>query len=403
MEGVVMADMVPCPACGTPNSARKRVCHQCQAELPSPPVTPVPVTAPRAAPAGDAAYRPVATSRRTHRQRLVFYRQLQSLLHAGMPVGQCLQTMIPRVDAPLRPMLRELAQTTQDGTPLSTLMTRYPAFFPPWEVFAIHAAEVGGTLAETTLDLATMLEAEMEMRSRAGSQTLWLRLTGSLMVFVIFLVIQSRRSVAAGNVIDTPEKFAAYIMPVIVAVLIVVVLYWLAGFLWTLVSRTPRGGAITRALMRRTPWLGQIIYDQQRFRFLHILSTLWRAGVAPLEAIETAARACGDPTMLERIEAQLDAYSRGRPLSGLLTATGAFPEEAIYLLQTGETSGSVPEMLNKVAQYLKVDLDYRMRVLPTRLQFALYLIIAPCVGYLFVTTWKWFYLALIDSLSRLSQ
>jgi len=158
-----------------------------------------------------------------------------------------------------------------------------------------------------------------------------------------------------------------------------------------LIAATPGGARFLRPISYKLPLIGPILVGAVRLRFLSVLGSLWGAGVAPMEALETAARASDDSRLMRRIAAQLEPLSQGMPLGSALAATKYFPADVMHLISTGETSGSVPEMLQRVANYTRQDLNDKLKKLPLRLQLLLYAVMVPIVAYFVITTWQWVY------------
>jgi len=398
-----MVAMRPCPHCGTPNSEKKRICHQCGREIrpPAPVKKAVPQIAPVApAPAAQAAPTPRAP-RPSLNQRAQFYRQMHSQLYAGIPPGMCLSNIKQAIAPALRPMAQDLALATQEGVMLSAAMARYPHVFPDWETSMVRAGEIAGALPEAMADIADMLEAEIELRLQTRAKTLHLKITAFIMALVICIVMRARQVLPllmnSSREYTPAEVIVKFFGPAFYVFTFILVAYLILVFTWRALSHTPHGVRYIRPILHRLPLIGPIMAGALRLRFLSVLGSLWGAGVAPLEALETAARASDDPGLMKRIAGQFEQVGQGMPLAGALAATGYFPPEVMYLLNTGEASGSVPDMLRKVSEYIRADLDSRLKSLPMRAQLILYIVMAPIVGYLVITTWKWYFEKLFDT------
>ena len=397
-----MVTMRPCPHCGTENSAQKRICFQCGQEIrpPAPPRMPArpKIPAPPAPPPAETPIPPM--NRRLLGQRAQFYRQMQAQLHAGIPPGHCLSLIEGASAASWRPMLRELARETQGGGMLSTALARYPLVFPEWEISVVRAGEIGGTLPDAMADIAESLETEVELRLQTHARTFHLRITAFVMALVACIVFRARAVLPlllrTGKEINSIAEFFYYFYPAFRIFAFIVLGYLLLLILWRALSRTRRGGVVTQAIIRRVPFIGPILAGLLRLRFVSVLGTLWGAGVSPMEAIQTAARASDDPRLMDRIAVRLAEFSQGAPLSAVLAATGYFSPEVMYLVNTGETSGSIPRMLRKISEYTHANLDNQLKSLPMRAQLLLYAIMAPIIGYLVVTTWQWYFEKLLD-------
>jgi len=391
-----MLTMRPCPHCGTPNSAKKHICHQCGWEFqpPAPAKKVVERIAPvAAAPRAREAPIPRAPRPRLH-QRAQFYRQMQSQLYAGIPPSMCLSNIKQGITPALRAMTQELAQATQEGVLLSAAMARYPHVFPEWELSLVRGGEIAGTLPDAMAGIAEMLEAEMELRMQVNAKTWHLRATAVIMALVICIVAQARQvlpKLMASSREYSIDEVISMFLPAVYLFLVVLAAFLILMNILRIIGNTPRGARIFRPVLYRLPLLGPILAGALRLRFLRVLGSLWGAGVAPREALETAARASDDPALMHRVAGQFEGLNQGISLAGILATTRYFPSEVMQMVSTGEASGSIPEMLRMVAEYIRGDLDSKLKSLPMRAQLLLYAVMVPIVGYLVVTTWMWIY------------
>jgi type II secretory pathway component PulF len=201
--------MIACPHCGTQNSAQKRVCYHCQAELDSSAHTRDTVRQRKEKSAKDAEHpgkgRYTANDYIfgvTLRQRAQVYRQLHSLLNSGIPLGLALGYCAQNCAFQIRNRLKKLADHVQQGKSLSEGMREYPILFPDWECNVVMAAEKSGTLPQAMADIAETIEIEWDLRSRTFVSTLHLRAT--LLVFVLVAFILA--SVRQGSVSDVMDQ-----------------------------------------------------------------------------------------------------------------------------------------------------------------------------------------------------
>lgn len=402
--------MITCPHCGTENSARKQKCFACEQPLTAraqsakaPAIAPAAEAAVVAVPArarlrlpGDMLNRRPADSRPISRapgligvkvrQRVQFYRQLEHLLKAGIPVGQSLFYLKDNIAGYLRPMVKDLAEDTTHGVQLWQAMQRYHIMFPDWEVNLVRAAEQGGNLPEAMASIAETLEMEMEMRYQVGVKLIPLQATFFmfiLTILIVFLVMQAQQgnmNSVLGMVGLAFTRFTAIVIGCL-----------LLRFAWNFYTRSRRGSRVAQTIVSRTPLIGHIMHLQMLYRFVQVLSALWRAGVAPMEALENAARASDSFLVMHRVADQIKRLGDGSPLSETLAATRVFPQEILYMIRSGETSGAMSESLDRVAQYIRMELDADLKALPARVQLAMYGVIGIPVAVFIIWFWVWYF------------
>jgi len=386
--------MIVCPHCGTENSARKQRCYACEKSLAAAPAKRVPkkaatpAPAPARTPAPDRLARVKSIARGpgiigvTLRQRVQMCRQLEHLLKAGISVGQSLVYLQDNTARYLRPMLTDMAETVQHGGQIYLAMERYHTVFADWEVSVVRAAEKGGNLPEAMAGIAETLEMEMEMRYQVGVKLLPLQATFVVFILVILIVLMLPHAQQGnvGSVFTTVGYAFLRFLEIVTAII-------LLRFAWRFYTRSRRGARVGQAIVTRMPLIGPILHLQMLYRFVQVLGALWKAGVAPMESLESAARASNNRLMIHRVGDQMKRLGAGATLSEIIAATQVFPQEIIYMIRSGETSGAVAETLERVAQYLRMELDAQLKSLPVRAQLVMYVLIGvPIIIFIF---WFW--------------
>ncbi|MHB0939586.1 MAG: type II secretion system F family protein [Armatimonadota bacterium] len=407
--------MITCPHCGTENSARKQKCFSCEQPLTARTQPGIAPGAPAVAPAAEGTViaapararlrlpgdildrsrrlvdrRPISRAPGLIgvkvRQRVQFYRQLEHLLKAGIPVGQSLYYLKDNVAGYLRPMVKDLAEDTTRGVQLWQAMERYHIMFPDWEVNLVRAAERGGNVPEAMASIAETLEMEMEMRYQVGVKLIPLQATFFmfiLTILIVFLTMQAQQG-NMGSVLNMVGLAFLRFFAIVIGFL-------LLRFAWGFYTRSRRGARVAQAIISRMPLIGHIMHLQMLYRFVQVLGALWRAGVAPMEALENAARASDSPLVMHRVADQMKRLGEGSPLSETLAATRVFPQEILYMIRSGETSGAMSESLERVGQYIRMELDAELKSLPARAQLAMYVVVGIPVAAFIIWFWVWYF------------
>jgi len=392
--------MVNCPHCGAENSQRKRQCFACEKPLEAAQQS---RAAGKAAKARSRLPEDVLAARQparaakpisrapgmigvTVKQRVQFFRQLEHLLRAGIPMGQALLFLKDNVAGYLRPAVKDLADSVHAGGQLWQAMERYHTLFAEWEVNLVRAAEKAGNLPEAMAGIAETLEMEMEMRYQVGVKLLPLKATFFVFILTILIVIMVGQA-QQGNIVSVLEK----VINAFIRLFEIITVFILLRFAWAFYIRSRRGARVSQTIVSRTPMIGSIMHLQMLYRFVQVLSALWRAGVAPMEAMESAARASNNYLLMYRVADQMKRLGEGASLSEVLAATRVFPQEIIYMVSSGETSGAVSESLDRVAQYIRMELDAQLKSLPVRAQLAMYVIIGIPVAIFIIWFWTNFY------------
>lgn len=317
----------------------------------------VPVALNRAREAPLAGLRLFSRRRPRRRDLVLFARQLEMMLAAGAPVDRALE-ILHRVhaDAPLGPLAGEVLERLRGGASLAESLEARGDVFHADFIGMVRAGEAGGALAPALARLADMLERSerlaQSVRSAMAYPLLVLVLTGVSLVVLMVYVVPEFRPMFEDSGVELPLATA-----VVIAVSDFAVNYgWLAsagavalGFLVASAARTPRGRAALGRLRLSLPLIGELTRRVETARFCRTLGALLQNGVAILAGLEIAAGTIANPVIAEAARRAAGPLARGEGLAGPLAASGAFPGMAVQLIEVGEESGRLPDMLEQVA------------------------------------------------------
>ncbi len=278
----------------------------------------------------------------------LFFRQLASMVRAGISQYQALDTLAPKTLNPdLARVAREMADAARSGKQISRIMANYPALFPEHVVGGVEGGELGG-FVEIVLD-EIALEYEQELAFYKG---MWLPKT---------LLIQQLFAIALAQplfpTLFPNGDFKGYValvllrnVPIALAV-IFAVRYWL---LWLKrPEQTPRRDA----MLLRIPIFGDLSRQRALAAFVRMLRRLFNAGIGPIGAWEGAMRVAPNWVIREKLQEANTQIRQNVPLHDAFAATGLFANETEQLLATGMVSGQMVEMLDRVATYYQDNVD----------------------------------------------
>ena len=288
----------------------------------------------------------------------MFYRQFATLLRSGVPLIQALNALEQQTrHTRLKKILRECQATISNGAPLSQVMANYPAVFTTMQVELIRAGETGGMLETMCNRLADYLEREIEIRRKLSRESLYPKIVLSLAGIVYLIVKWTRAGMGAtGNALVLEKvKFA-----VIVAVTLAF-LWWLARFL----NQFPAFGAAWDNVKMFIPGVGGVSRRYATARFCRALAALFAGGVNIVRAVEIAGRACGNRAIAQAMLDGVPLLMSGKGIAAVLEQSGVLSPIAVQMARTGESTGSLDEMLNRVADFLESEADMKAHRLAT--------------------------------------
>ena len=148
---------------------------------------------------------------------------------------------------------------------------------------------------------------------------------------------------------------------------------------------TEAGAELIERIRIKTPILGDIWLKYQAAQLARVLSTLLVGGIPLLQAMETAAESMGSKLMKQALNTGRRLVKEGRPLSSSLAAAGIMPALAIDMIEVGESTGALPQMLASVAEFFEEDVSMRMTAALTLVEPAIMLFMGGFVAFVLVS------------------
>jgi general secretion pathway protein F len=304
-----------------------------------------------------AKYKLRAAGRAKPRMLIGLFRQLETLLRAGVPLDRALDLLREQAGSDAEATtLRALLQRVRGGDALSDAMSE-EGVFPEFCISIVRAGEAGGSLDTSLGELATQLERNLKTAERFQSAMMYPAIVVAacgLSFIFLFTFIVPRFKVFFENT-DAPIPFVTR------AVLATGVFFEQHGWLvaigavavaW-LAVRTIRSPAHRQRIGKHllsVPFVGSLILKFEMGRFCRVLSTLLKNGVTLTRGLEIAGQAFRNPVLLGALVEATHHVKEGKGLSGPLFDTGVFPPFALRLLRIGEEAARLDDMLMEVAE-----------------------------------------------------
>lgn len=306
------------------------------------------------------------------------YRQMSTLLHAGVPMLQAITALGQQTrNSRLQRILAEAAAAVSAGHPFSAVMHQHPGVFSLMQVELIRAGETGGMMEQMCTRIADYLERELEIRRKIKRETLYPKIVLSVagLVLLILGFVGAGMGQAGVAAVQAKLIFAAIVAASLFGV------WWLVRFL----NQIPAFGALWDEVKMLIPGAGGVARRYATARFTRALGALYAGGVLLPRAVEIAARACGNRAIGQKMVANVPILLSGGGLSGMLEQTGLLSPIAVQMARTGEQTGSLDIMMEKVADYLESEADTKAHQLAVSAGVGLLLIAAIVVGVIAVS------------------
>ncbi len=333
----------------------------------------------------------ILASLRNHvktKDKIIFTRQLATLINAGLPLSQSLRTVAEQTDSkPLRLVIDQVITDVEGGSSLSKAFGLHPAVFNQVYVNLVAAGESSGTLDETLERLAFQQEKDAAIVSKIrGALTYPVIVVVVILGVLVFLLTSVLPQIAV--LYNDLNKDLPLITAIMVAVAQFIIDFWylllliVAGLLYGsfTYARTPSGKRLFDRMRMKMPLFGDLFMLLYMARFARTASTLLTSGVPMLETINISGKAVNNVHVGESLERAANKVKSGTALSKALENDPNFLRLVPQMIRIGEQSGSIDAMLAKIAAYYEDELDTKIKAISTIIEPALMIILAVVVG-----------------------
>ncbi len=285
-------------------------------------------------------------------------RQLATLLKASIPLVDALGAVSEQVENEyLASVVAEIKNSVNEGGTFHRALARYPNLFSKLYVSLCEAGEMSGTLDLILIRLAEFTEAQNELTSKVKSAMLYPII---MFVFIIFLLAGLFIYVIP-KIVEIFDAFPEITLPWYSVVIIdlsgFMVNYWLfiLGFLFLMSllfkswKNTPNGHRSWDSMKLKFPVVGKINRIVAVSRFTRTLATLLNGGVPMLTAMGIVRNVVDNDILAEAIDLARDNISEGESIAGPLRKSGQFPPLVIHMINIGEKTGELENMLSQVS------------------------------------------------------
>jgi type IV pilus assembly protein PilC len=301
----------------------------------------------------------------------------------------------------------QVRQEVEQGSSLSTSLEKLPKVFPPLYIAMVRAGEVGGQLDEVLLKLSTTLEKQVELRQKVRSAMAYpaivfcavIVIVTAMMIFIVpifkhlftslngQLPLPTRIVIAISNVVAS-----VWLLVVIAAIVLIVVAMrrWIA---------TPSGRRRWDAFKLRPPVFGPLTHKVALARFCSTFSSLLSAGVPVIEALDIVSSNAGNQIVADALIGAQDGVREGKNLSAILAKYPVMPIMVTQMIETGEESGALDDMLDKVSIFYDNEVNATVDSLTSILEPLIILFMGACIGAIVISL----YLPMFDYVKLLQR
>lgn len=320
---------------------------------------------------------------------ILFTKQLRTMLNAGIPVLQSMQTLLAQIENPkLKAAVEGIAQDLTGGMSLYRAFGRHKKIFTPLYCNMLRAGEISGTLIQVLDRLIYIIEHEHKVRKDIKSALTYpvivvVALVAAFVVLITFVLPNFIKLFKEQGValpwptqvcVRIHEIFSGY-WPVIAAGsagLMIGLWYW---------SHTERGRLFLDSLLLRLPILGPVFVKAAMSRFGSIFAILQSSGITVLESVDIISGTIGNAAVSKQFEGVRELLEQGRGLAYPLKKAKYFTPMLVTMVAIGEESGQLEEMLKEVARHYDYEVEYAVSKMSELLGPVLVACLAGVVGF----------------------
>lgn len=324
---------------------------------------------------------------------VIFSRQFATMIDAGVAIVRCLDILEGQTkDQGLKPVIAACKKDVKGGLSLTDAFSKHPNVFSRLYVNMVKAAETGGILDKILDRLSTFLEKEQEIRSKIKSAMIYPIMVlvfalGMVSALMLFVMPKFKEIFVSMNVeMPGPTKMLFALSDFMRG-------YWYIGvalglgifFTYKWYSKTEAGAWQIDMLKLKAPVVGELVQKMAVSRFSRTFATLIASGVPMMRSLEIVGETSGNRVISHAIESARNAIREGQKISTPLAQSGQFPGMVTHMIDIGEETGRLSEMLTKVSDFYDMEVDNAVKMLTSLIEPCLIVMMGGIVGFIAIS------------------
>ena len=321
---------------------------------------------------------------------MIFTRQLATLIDSGLPLLRSLNVLANQErDKLMKKTIDKLADSVQSGSTFSDALAMHPKIFNDLFVNMVRAGEVGGVLELVLTRLSEFQEKAAKIKNKIIAAMVYpmivMVMALGILCFLLVFIVPRFQVIFEDLLGDKPlppvtqfvigfsgfmTNHGLVLLGAIVAI----------GFLYNLIGRTRRGRLAIDNFKLRMPLFGNLNRKTAISRFARTLGTLVTSGVPILQALNITRETAGNAAIALALARVHDSVKEGESIVQPLEASKQFPPMVVSMVDVGEETGKLPEMLLKVADVFDDEVDNAVAALTSMLEPIMIVFLAVIVG-----------------------
>ena len=342
-----------------------------------------------------AATAPLASNRRVKPRHVrLFTRQLATLLEAGLPILRSLKLLAEQEpDRRFKSVITGLAASIEGGNSFSEALAQYPKIFNRLYLNLVKAGEISGSLELTLKRLADFMEKSARIKGRvvaglwypAAVMTVALGVVALMLVYIVPKFQEMFRDLTNGKPLPAFTRFVFDISNAVRHEFLLVAAVLAVLFVaFRFAVATAAGRRLWDGAKLRLPVLGSVFRKLAIARFTRTLGTLISSGVPILQALNIIKEATGNVVVGAVVGRVHENVKQGESIVGPLRESRIFPVTVVGMIDVGEQTGDLPNMLNRIADNYDEEVDNSVSAMTSLLEPLLIVFLGIVVGVIVV-------------------
>jgi type IV pilus assembly protein PilC len=323
-------------------------------------------------------------SRVPTKEKILFSRQLSTLINSGLPLIQSLNIVRNQTKhKALKNIVGKVISDIEAGSSLAAAMQKFPSVFNNVYVSLVAAGEASGSLDKSLERLATQQEKDAEVIGKVRGAMIY----PAIVLVVLFAIMIFMTTTVLPQVANIYKSLPGTSLPFVTVLLLdfsklLTKFWWLAlillvvgGYFLRNYVKTDAGRSLVDRLKMRTPPVGPLFMKLYMARFARTASTLIGAGVPMIKMLQTTAEAVGNTHITASVTRAVEQVKGGKSLSASIKDDPNFLELVPDMISIGEQSGALETMLGRVADYYEKEVDTQIKSINTIIEPVMMIIV----------------------------
>lgn len=323
---------------------------------------------------------------------VVFSRQLAVLIDAGLPLLRSLNVLQEQEkNKALKKVTRELALSVEGGSTFSEALALHPKVFNKLFINMVKAGEIGGVLDVVLNRLAEFAEKSQKLQSRVKGAMIYPMVVLSfalvILLFLMIAIVPKFSAMFLEMEIELPQLTVVLIsMSDFIRGQWYIFIFgiFMVAFAFVLTGKTEKGRYAIDSVKLMLPVFGLLLRKVAVSRFTRTLGTLLSSGVPMLQALNIVKDTVGNELVAKAIVGVHDSVREGETIAAPLRQSKVFPPMVMSMIDVGEETGNLSEMLEKIADTYDDEVDATVEALSSLLEPILIVLLAAIVGFIVI-------------------